>query len=407
MSRSFLFLQGVCSPFFARLADRLRQDGHRVFRVNFNAGDQLAWAGRPAWNYRGPLAALGDFLVDRYQACGITDQILFGDCRPVHRPAIAEGRAHGVRTHVFEEGYFRPSWVTLERDGVNGYSLLPRDPNWYRQVGSGLPDHDDAHSFPSPFFLRALHDVCYHVTGSANPVLFPRYRTHAPVHAALEYLGYLRRLPLLRVHRPRDAALIARVMAARTPFFVLPLQLDGDAQIRTHSRFPDMTAVMAEVMASFARHAPETARLLIKNHPLDSGLLNYSRIIRRLAARFDLTGRVHFLETGNLEALLPQARGTVVVNSTVGSLALGLDCPTMALSQPIYNLPGLTFQGHLDSFWREGTRPDSTLFRCFRNTVIHATQVNGGFYSRQGIGLLVDNCRPMLTAERSPLEEFL
>ena len=101
------------------------------------------------------------------------------------------------------------------------------------------------------------------------------------------------------------------------------------------------------------------------------------------------------------------ARGTVTVNSTVGALSLGLDCATIALSDPIYNLPGLTFQGGLDDFWRERPLPDAELFRRFRNTVIHTTQVNGGFYSRSGIALAVENCRRMLEPERSPLEELL
>lgn len=407
MSRSFLFLQGVCSPFFAHLADRLSHEGHRIFRINFNTGDWLAWAGRPAWHYRGPLDGLEAYLGERYRAYGITDQILFGDCRPVHRPAIVLGKKYGVRTHVFEEGYFRPYWVTLEREGVNSYSLLPRNPDWYREVGAMLPDHGDVHPVHSPFIVRAAYDVLYHVAGSFNPLFFPRYRTHASMNAAVEYLGYLRRLPLLRFHRPRDAALIDLVIRSAIPFYFFPLQLEGDAQIRTHSRFRSMTDVLKEAMASFARHAPNGSRLLIKNHPLDPGLTNYERIINRLIALFDLTGRVHYLETGNLETLLQQAKGTVTVNSTVGALALGLGCPTIALSQPIYNLPGLTFQGPLDAFWREGAAPDSALFRHFRTVVIHATQVNGGFYCRQGITLLVENCHRLLAAKRSPLEHLL
>ncbi|MBK8578738.1 MAG: hypothetical protein IPN78_10945 [Candidatus Accumulibacter sp.] len=60
LKRSFLFLQGVCSPFFASLADRLVADGYRVHKINFNAGDLLYWGARPAWNYRGDLSGLRD-----------------------------------------------------------------------------------------------------------------------------------------------------------------------------------------------------------------------------------------------------------------------------------------------------------------------------------------------------------
>jgi capsular polysaccharide export protein len=137
------------------------------------------------------------------------------------------------------------------------------------------------------------------------------------------------------------------------------------------------------------------------------GLVDYPVVIRNLENRFGLSGRICYLESGNLEALLRAARGTVTVNSTVGGLALGLACPTIALSDPIYNLKGLTFAGPLDAFWTEGTPPDAELYRCFRTTVIHSTQINGGFYSRQGIDLAVRNALAPLTADRSPLEVLL
>lgn len=405
--RRFLFLQGPATPFFARLADRLQADGHQVFKINFNAGDWAYWGGRSAWNYRGAICGLRDFLDDRYRKFGITDQILFGDRRPVHRPAVDHGKVCGVRTHVFEEGYFRPYWVTLEREGVNGHSLLPRDPDWFRDVGACLSDYGDGQPFQSSFKIRAAHDVAYHTAGFWNSLFFPHYRTHAPVNAAIEYFGYARRLPMLRFHKERDNALVADLVRASTPFFLLPLQLGSDAQIRDHSRFDDMVGVMEFVMGSFAQFAPSDTSLVIKNHPLDIGLVNYPGVIRGLVDRFGLAGRVDYMETGDLDGLLRHAQGTVTVNSTVGALSLGLNCPTIALSDPTYNLPGLTFQGELPEFWRGGVRPDAELFRRFRNTVIHATQVNGGFYSRSGIALAVENCRCMLEAERSPLEELL
>jgi len=407
LRRNFLFLQGICSPFFACLADRLAADGHRVFKVNFNAGDLAYWGGRPAWNFRGDVAGLRDFLDQKYRQFGITDQILFGDRRPVHRPAIDHGDALGIRSHVFEEGYFRPYWVTLEREGVNGHSLLPRDPDWFRRVGAGLPDYGNGQHFRSSFKLRAAHDVAYHLASSLNPLLFSGYRTHAPVTAPVEYAGYLYRFSMLRFWKRRDKARIERLFREGASFYLLPLQLNSDAQIRDHSRFADMGEVMEYVMASFARGASSSARLVIKNHPLDMGLVDYPGIIARLARQYGLLDRIDYLESGDLEALVGRAQGVVTVNSTVGAVSVGAGCPTVTLSDPIYNLPGLTFQGGLDDFWQAEFRPDQELFRRFRNTVIHTTQVNGGFYSSSGIEMAVANCQKILEAERSPLEQLL
>lgn len=405
--RNFLFLQGPCTPFFARLADRLRAQGHRVLRINFCAGDAAYWGARAALNYRGRAEHLRDFLDAVYRRHGITDQVLFGDRRPVHRPAVAHGEACGVRTHVFEEGYFRPFWVTLEREGVNGHSLLPRDPDWFREVGKSLPEPREPVAFHSPFRVRAFHDVAYHLAGSLNPAFFPRYRTHAPVTAPAEYLGYLKRFSMLRLIRAREHGRVRALLESGRPYFVLPLQLNSDAQIRDHSRFEHMGEVIEYVLESFARHAPGEACMAIKNHPLDMGLMDYRRIVHHCERRLGLAGRTVYLEDGDLIALVRHARGVVTVNSTAGIVALEQGVATATLSDPIYNLPRLTFQGALDDFWRSPTPPDMALFGCFRRAVMQATQINGGFYCRTGMVLAAHNAGRVLTAQRSPLEALL
>jgi capsular polysaccharide export protein len=404
--RRFLMLQGVCSPFFKRLADRLVQDGHRVLKVNFNVGDRAYWGRHTATDFRDRLAALPDFIDELFKRHDITDQIVFGDCRPVHEPAIARARAANVRNHVFEEGYFRPHWITLEREGTNKHSRLPRDAEWFRRTGATLPDRTRGSAFSASFWKRAVYDVAYHSASAWNPLLYPHYRTHAPARADQEYLSYLRRFARVRQRRRQDHARLAALVERRTPFFLLPLQLDSDAQIRIHSGFADMTAVVSHVLDSFVRAAHGDAHLLVKNHPLDNGLLDYAHIVAELADRRGIAGRVHYIESGDLYTALHHARGTVTVNSTVGISALAASCPTFALGDPIYKLPGLTADGALDAFWRAPARIDRELFRSFRNVVIHMTQVHGGFYSSEGIALAVENSLRPLT-ENHPLLEPL
>ena len=158
--RNFLFLQGPASPFFGRLADRLRSLGHGVSRLNFCAGDRACWGARPGWSHRGGEQGLGERLESTYRQHGITDQVVFGDRRPVHQPAVGQGAACGVRTHVFEEGYFRPWWITLERDGVNAHSRLPRDAAWFADTGRRLAEPAPPQRFASPaLFGLALRRV--------------------------------------------------------------------------------------------------------------------------------------------------------------------------------------------------------------------------------------------------------
>ena len=403
--RGFLFLQGLASPLFTRLGDRLREQGHQVFRVNFCAGDTAFWGRRPAWNYRGPLEELGGFLGSRFCAHRITDVILFGDHRPIHRSAIEVARNHGARIHVFEEGYVRPNWITVERNGTNALSRLPRDPRWYLEVNRALPHHGDGHPVHIPMTVRAGQDMAYRIFNALNPVSFPGYRTHRPYVAPVEYAGWSRRFAGLPVVERADSRLIRRILARKSRYFLLPLQLNGDAQIVHHSPFRDVGEVVERVLSSFATHAPRDAEIIVKNHPLDTGLAGYRRQIARLRKTLGLHERAHFIETGHLPTLLDHARGTVVVNSTVGMSSLLHGCPTKTLAKPIYDMPGLTFGGSIEDFWNEPVPPDPDLYLAFRNTVIHATQVNGDFFTREGVELAVAGCARML-GEMSPLDEL-
>lgn len=189
----FLFLQGVCSPFFARLAEALRDTGHTVRKVNFTVGDRVYWRIGQATPYRGPMDELPDFYARQYELHGITDIVLFGDCRPVHRPAIELAKRQGLRVHVFEEGYFRPHWVTLERDGVNGHSTLPKDPDWYRQQAKEIKHTGNGEPFKSPFWKRAAYDVGYNLWFGLNPILHRGVMSHVPYSPATEYAGYIAR----------------------------------------------------------------------------------------------------------------------------------------------------------------------------------------------------------------------
>lgn len=406
MTRHFLFLQGVASPFFGRLADHLRARGERITKINFCAGDRAYWGTRLAVSYRGTVDRLDDYLQQIFAENDFTDLVLFGSHRPVHRPAIALAEAANVRVHVFEEGYVRPNWVTLERGGVNADSLLPRDPDWYLHVDPQLPRYADGKTAHSDIRIRAAHDLAYHASNGLNPLLYPGYRTHRPHVAAVEYAGWLRRFSALAWRRENDRRRIHAVNTGTDPFFILPLQLNGDTQITLNSRYGGMPRLIDTVLRCFAVHAPAQSKLVIKNHPLDTGLVDYPALLTGLERELGLAGRVIYLETGLLPDLLEHAAGVVTVNSTAGMIALAHGRPMITLGAAIYDLPGLTFQGQLRDFWENAEQPVRRLFRAFRNTVIHTTQVNGDFYTRRGIAMAVTNSDRLL-APQSPLQELM
>ncbi|KQX20875.1 MULTISPECIES: capsule biosynthesis protein [unclassified Sphingomonas] len=383
----FLFLQGPPGPFFERLGSALRDLGHAVHRINLNAGDVASWSG-PAIDYRGTAERWPSFVDDYLVQHAITDVILFGDCRPLHNAARGMARLRGVRVHVFEEGYIRPDWATLELDGVNGHSSLPRDPKWYLTAARTLPPLAKLPNVPSRFRRRAQEATTYYARTSIGRWRFPHYKSHRDRSAPAEAFGWLKQFALRGVHEEQAEAALSKLQGKR--YFALPLQLSSDHQIRVHSLFGTMQAGASYVIESFARSAPDDTYLLVKEHPLDSSLFSWRRFIRREAKRLDVADRVIFAKGGKIDDIVENSLGVVTVNSTTGTLALACGIPVIALGQAVYNIPGITFEGPLDAFWSNPTPPSPRIWDAFCRVLQARCLVYGGFASDEGIAMLVE-----------------
>ncbi|MES2684946.1 MAG: capsular biosynthesis protein [Pseudomonadota bacterium] len=359
-------------------------------RINFNSGDGLFWSLPGGLDYTGTQDEWPDFLAGQLSAWGITDLILFGDCRPLHALAIRLARLRGIAVHVFEEGYLRPDFITLESGGVNGHSSLPRDARAYRQAAAQLPAVTASTPVQASFARRAVDDVFYNLGIALGGWRFPRYQSHRPWSAFAEYGVGVRRLPMKALTRRETERRARAIEQGQRPYFVFPLQIDADTQIRFHAAPGGMKAAIARVMQSFAAHAAPEALLVITEHPLDYGPVDFASVVASLAAAQGLGERVVFLRGGSPAALVNAARGLVTVNSTIGISALAAGIPVVTLGTAIYNLPGLTHQPHIDQFWAAPQPPDAALFDAFRRVVAARTQINGGFYSVQGIALAVE-----------------
>ena len=386
--RAFLFLQGPPGPLLHKLAVAMRSRATKVERINICAGDRVDWP-EAATNFRGRFRDWPVFFDNFLREHQITDILLFGDCRPYHASARRVAALRGVRTYVLEEGYLRPHWMTLELDGVNGYSKLARDKELLFEQARALP--------PEPFlppvtadFRRRVRDTARHyIAVHAGRFAYPHYRTHRPGSALAEAVGWGWKY-LMRGLREKQTTAALRAVSGK-PFFLLPLQLSGDYQIRNHSPFPDMRAAAAYVLESFARHAPAEAHLLIKKHPFDTALFNWRAFIDGRTRKLGIRDRVHFIDGGDLEQLAADTTGMVCVNSTSATLALAAGSPVCALGDAIYNVPGLAFERHLDEFWSDPIPPEPGLYGAFRRVLVDRCLVRGGVASESAVKTLVES----------------
>lgn len=385
--RAFLFLQGPPGPLFLRLGEEMTRNGIAVHRINVSGGDRLDWPG--AVDFRGRFSEWSVF-VDKYlRENRITDVLLFGDCRPYHMAAHGMASMRGIRTHVLEEGYLRPDWMTLEPEGVNARSTLPRDPNWFITEARHLPPEPQLPPITSSFRRRARDSYWYYHYVALGRLLYPHYRSHRSIPILKEGFGWLWKFA--REGRAMKAAGDVLSRLAGKPYFVLPLQLSGDYQIRAHSPFPDSQSAATYAIESFAANSPRDVHLLLKAHPLDCSFFNWAAFVRGIAGRLGLEGRVHYVDGGDLDAIVRDARGLICVNSTSATIALAQGVPVCTLGDAIYDLPGLTHQGHLDSFWVDPSVPTPGLYPAFRRVLVDRCLVRGGLASESAVSTLVES----------------
>lgn len=380
-----LLLQGPMGPFFKRLANWLTARGARCWKINFNGGDWLYFRGPNAVDFRGEIEEWPEFLEDFLLSREIDKVFLFGDCREYHRLAREVCQKTGVRVMVFEEGYIRPDYITLEEGGVNANSSLPRSPEFFRS----LPGQQEPDRHPAGFSFRrmARAAMVYYLASSLLRWRYWNYEHHkslSPLKKAVIWsLSGIRKV----LYQSRDRRLTARLATELSgKYFLAPLQVHNDSQVVCHSDYHHIQEYIHDVLDSFARHAPAHLFLVIKHHPMDRGHNHYGAFIRRQAEHHGIGPRVIYAHELHLPTCLDHALGVVLINSTVGLSALLHNIPTKTLGRAMYDMPGLTCQKPLEQFWHDPTPVDRELYARYRNYLIEESQLNGSFYGRFPFG---------------------
>src|SRR5262249_36822980 len=179
------------------------------------------------------------------------------------------GRDRGIGTFVVENGYLRPDWITLEREGMSAYSHFPADPHSIYKIAGKVRDPDLATHFAHRAFDEIFNEVFFHLLAYFFRLNFPFYRSDKYYNQVIDYLsGLQRQLRLKSLGRKADAVVVDLVSQAK-PFHLVALQTQSDYQIRDNSPYRHISEMIDEVVSSFAEHAPRNDHLVLKLHPHD------------------------------------------------------------------------------------------------------------------------------------------
>ena len=387
-AENILLLQGPVGDFFQRLAGWLTANGKTVHKFNFNAGDDYFYPPTQAHTvaFNDSYDAFPEFLQKYIAQHHIQAVVCFGDTRPYHLLAKRIANENQASFWAFEEGYFRPYYITLEKDGVNAFSPLPRRADFFLEQFPKLAQQE--YKAPTPvrggFTPMAKNAVRYYIELFRNPNKYPNYIHHRASNAGhylkLWSISILKRLN----YYIEDIQIAKRVEAGKYgKFFIVPLQVFNDSQVRIHCDFSSVRSFLLHVLASFAAHAPADTNLIIKHHPMDRGFIDYSRDIKRFIKKHPkLKGRITYVHDVPLPVFLRHGLGMVTINSTSGLSGLIHNMPVKVLGRAHYDIPGITDQNTLAEFWNHPTPPDKELFHAYRMYHLNVTQINGNFYSQ-------------------------
>ena len=385
--KTFLFLQGPHGPFFASLGKMLRAAGCNTWRVGFNKGDEVFWPDSESFlPFNAPQENWAAFFLDLISEKAVTDIVLYGDTRPIHATAVALAKTHGIRVHVFEEGYLRPYWISYERDGANGHSrLMDMDIAQMRSALEGLDqDLPDAPAKWGDMRHHIFYGMAYHYFVLLRNRRYSHFKPHRDRSVGREFQLYLKRLmtmPFSALKRMLDTRVIKN---GGFPYHLVLLQLEHDSSFVNHSSFKTMQEFLEVCLRGFAEGAPGHHHLVIKAHPLEDGRTPLRKLIKDLAREFNVENRVHYVRGGKLAGLLNTARSAVTVNSTAAQQVLWRGLPLKVFGAAVYDKPEFVSTQNLPDFFSHPTRPDSRAYRDYRHYLLETSQIPGGYYSARG-----------------------
>ena len=345
----------------------------------FNGGDFFFYPFN-ASKYKGKLRNFKDFFKNYCAQNQIDIIICYNDCRPLHAIAIRLARQMDIEVFVFEEGYLRPNFITLEKNGVNANSKMPRNASFYlnytpKNLDEKIKNINGAFKFMgffaflywlfafllAPFYNNALHHR------KLNP---------------LECLYWARSLYRKIYYKRSEKGIKDEILKSKGGYFVAILQVFNDTQISKHYKGGSIENFITQTLKSFAGYARDKHSLVFKHHPMDRGYKNYSALIKERAKALGIEDRVFYIHNFHLPTLFSNALGCVTINSTAGLSALYHKCALKVVGAAFYDFAGLTYQGDLNFFWKEAhaNKPNYMLYKKFIDYLLDTNQINANYY---------------------------
>ena len=377
---SVIFLVGPIGTFFSRIANYLEKNDIKTYKISFPLYE-YGFHKSQRINYSDDISRFKEFLEKVILKKNIKHIFMYGNVLIPHKQALSlsdelDKKGITVNTHIFELGYLRPNFVTLEEKGVNYESSFIRDYNFYEKQRpfKKLP-------VPLKQGLRIrkiwkLISFLNHCFQNYKVVDFEHKLQPKTIYLWFQFKGFI-----LKFFYKFSEIKLKKKCFSTGPFFLVILQVATDSQILKGSNFSNNKDFIYKVIQNFAFSQTKKTKLVFKHHPRDRGYNNYEKFIFELSSKFKILDRVFYIHDIPLSKVFrnKNCKGTVLINSTVGYQSLFHSIPIKSLGIAPYNLEGLADQNNLISFFQKPKKVNKLLFDKFYRFVLENSQINGNF----------------------------
>ena len=375
-----LFLVGPIGTFFARLSNYLEKKDIRTYKISFPLYE-YGFCKSKLITYSKDINLFKEFLLETLIDKKIKHIFMYGNVLLPHRNALEvvdelNKQGKKIQTHIFELGYLRPNFVTLESKGVNYNSDLIQTHEFYKHQNKYkiLPK-----AKIQRFRFRKIWKLVTFINHS-----FKNYRIVEFDHKLQpkpSYLWYQLKGFLLKYYFLFTEKNLKRKCFSIDPFFVAIFQVSTDSQLTIGSNISDNKEFIEKVIRGFSESKLENTNLVFKHHPRDRGYNNYLKAIKEISKKYGIAKRVFYIHDCLLSKVFKsdKCKGTVLINSTVGYQSLYHSVPLKAFGISPYNIEGLSDQKELVSFFKNPFPVDKLLFNKFYKYVLENSQINGNF----------------------------
>ena len=375
-----LFLIGPIGTFFSRLSSYLEDNYVRTYKILFPL-HEYGFSKSKIIKYDQDIDKFKQFLSKTIINYEIRHIFMYGNVLIPHKQAldlVKELNLEGisVKTHIFELGYLRPNFVTLENEGINYNSSLIRSREFYLK-------QDSYSILPVPkkharFRIRKIWKTISFINHSFKnyKIVEKEHKLQPkPIYIWFQIKGFfLKYFFFFSEYKLKNYFLAKK-------YFLVILQVSTDSQLTEGSDFKDNKKFIYKVIKDFAEASRNDVNLVFKHHPRDRGYTNYHYVIEKISKEFGVNKNVFYIHDYYLSKLFQNSncKGTVLINSTVGYQSLYHSVPVKSLGITPYNIKGLSEQKDLVSFFKNPSPVDKILFNKFYKYVLENSQINGNF----------------------------